>query len=75
MRNRNKKFSKVIIVSLLVAVALFTATMIVIFCFKDSVPDSLVAAFFAFCGGEAGILGFIKRGETKNESKEINAEG
>lgn len=68
---RNKKFSKVIVVSLLASVALFTVAMIVIYCVKDSVPDSLITAFFAFCGGEAGILGLIKRGE----SKEIKAEG
>lgn len=68
---KNKKFSKVIVASLLASVAVFTVAMAVIFCVKDSVPDSLIAAFFAFCGGEAGILGLIKRGE----SKEIKAEG
>lgn len=68
---RIKKFSKIIVVSLLTSVALFTAVMTVIFCIKGSVPDSLIAAFFAFCGGEAGILGLIKRGE----SKETKAEG
>lgn len=59
------KYSKVIITCLLVTVLLFTAIMTVIFCVKDDVPDSLVTSFFIFAGGEAGILGLIKHGDTK----------
>lgn len=59
------KYSKIVITSLLVTVLIFTVVMTVIFCYKGSVPDSLIAAFFAFAGGEAGILGLIKHGKTK----------
>lgn len=59
------KYSKVVVTSLLLTVLLFTIVMTVIFCVKGAVPDSLVTAFFVFAGGEAGILGLIKHGDTK----------
>lgn len=67
LRNRNNKpkFSKIIVVVLLAAVAVFTVAMTAIFCVVGSVPDSLVTAFFAFAAGEAGFLGLIKHGETR----------
>ncbi len=73
-KNQNKtkmKYSKIVITSLLLAVLIFTVVMTVVFCYKGSVPDSLVAAFYAFAGGEAGILGLIKHGETKYSDYEI----
>ena len=72
MKSRNKpKFSKIVVVVLLAAVALFTVAMTTIFVSIGSVPDSLIAAFYAFAAGEAGILGFIKRGETKDTTQEL----
>ena len=66
MKKKQKiKFSKLIITCLLVTVLLFTVVMTVIFCVKGAVPDSLVTSFFVFAGGEAGILGLIKHGDTK----------
>lgn len=67
---KKPKFSKVVIVALLVAVALFTVANMVIFCVIGSVPDALIAAFFAFVAGEAGVLGLIKHGDTKYQKNE-----
>ena len=39
--------------------------MILIYREKGGVPDTLVAAFYAFAGGEAGFLGLIKHSDTK----------
>ena len=74
MEQKNKpkmKYSKIVITSLLITVVVFTIVMIVIFCRMGSVPDSLIAAFYAFAGGEAGILGLIKHGETKYSDYEL----
>lgn len=54
------KFSKVVITSVLAAVALFTVAMIFLYSQYGGVPDTLIVSFFTFCGGEAGILGVIK---------------
>lgn len=68
-RRRKKKtglkYNKVVVALLLVAVAAFTVAMIWIYREQGGVPDSLVAAFYAFAGGEAGFLGLIKHSDNK----------
>ena len=50
---------------------IFTAAMIWIFLKVGSVPDSLVTAVFAVCGGECGVMGWIKTTKDKiNDKKE-----
>lgn len=69
------KFSKIVITSMLVAVALFTVTMIFLYARFGGVPDTLITYFFMFCGSEAGVMGFIKCSDTKYEKKEKAADG
>lgn len=59
------KFSKKVVAAVLLSVAAFTMAMIVLFLRMGAVPDTLVTAFFAFAGGEAGVLGIIRYGESK----------
>lgn len=59
------KFSKKVVAAVLLSVAAFTVAMIVLFLRMGAVPDTLVTAFFAFAGGEAGVLGLIRFGESK----------
>lgn len=61
------RFSKVIIVLVLIAVVTFTVAMTVIYCVTDGTPDTLITCFFAFAGGEAGVLGFLKWAERKKK--------
>lgn len=67
-RKTGLKYNKVVVALLLVAVAAFTVAMIWIYREKGGVPDSLVAAFYAFAGGEAGCLGLIKHSDNKYNS-------
>ena len=66
MSRKKVRFSKRVIVALLVAVAVFTVTMIGVFCATGAVPDALIYSFYGFVGAEAGVLGMIKRAEEKN---------
>ena len=50
----------------------FTITMIVIFCNKGEVPDSLVVAFFGAFGLEGGYCAFIQK--CKKDAKRPEAE-
>lgn len=59
------KFSKVAVTALLLSVAAFTVAMIAVFVRTGGIPDTLVAAFFAFAGGEAGCMGLIKYSDNK----------
>lgn len=67
------RFSKVVITLVLISVATFTVAMTVVYCTMGGVPDTLITAFFTFCGGEAGVLGFLKWAERKHGSKEGSA--
>ena len=44
-----------------VMLILFTITMIVIFCLYQTVPDSLIVAFFGAFGLEGGYCAFIHK--------------
>lgn len=50
----------VILASIAVFLLLFTVTMIVIFCVKDNVPDTLITAVFTACTGECGAMAVIQ---------------
>lgn len=68
-RKRNKT-SKMIITSLLVFVLLFTAICLWLFYMTGSEPSTLIGAVFVFCGGECGILGWIRTTKEKNKDDE-----
>lgn len=68
------KFSKIVVASVLISVIVFTVTMIAVFLRMGMVPDTLIASFFAFAGGEAGVLGLIKHGETKYNASDKSAD-
>ena len=59
------KYRKVVTSLLLLSVAAFTIAMIVLYVRTGGVPDTLVTAFYAFAGGEAGFLGLVKNSDNK----------
>lgn len=73
-RKNPAKFSKLVIVSVLAAVALFTAAMIFLYARCGGVPDTLIVSFFGFAGGEAGVLGLIKCNDERQKKKEASPE-
>lgn len=64
------------LILIIVAVVLlsFTVTMIVIFCEYASVPDTLITAVFAVCGGECGVMGWIKTNKDKQKQRQWELE-
>ena len=60
------KINKMDIILIIIAVTLFVFTVKMISLFEQyqSVPDTLITAVFAVCGGECGVMGWIK---TNNE--------
>lgn len=69
MMENKKKLNTLDKILLLVGVTtlLFVITMIVVFCFKDSVPDTLIVAWFGATFGEAGCCTFIWKSKLKNK--------
>lgn len=68
-RRNPAKFSKVVVASVLAAVALFTVAMIFLYALYGGVPDTLIVSFFSFAGGEAGVLGLIKCNDERQKKK------
>jgi hypothetical protein len=60
----------VILVIIGVILVVFTIEMIRLFTIYGAVPDTLVTCVFAACGGEFGIMGWIKTTKERNQSRE-----
>ena len=76
-KRRRTKFSKRVVVGLLIAVAAFTIAVLGIFLWTGNEPSTLIMAFFSFAGGEAGVLGIIKYSDNRSvpgEEKDTDEE-
>ncbi len=61
--NRKKKFSKKIVVLVILLNIIFTVAVFVAAFFNAVIPDSLIGAWFAFTTGELWFLSTIKKSE------------
>ena len=61
------RFSKLIVVAVVVLNAVFTAAALYAFLRVGSEPVALIAAWFGFTGGELWLLSSIKKTEIKKD--------
>jgi len=62
----------VILVIMAIFLFLFILAMLCLFCRMGSIPDTLCSCVFAICGGECGVMGWIKTTkEKKRERQEV----
>lgn len=59
----------VILIIVGVVLLAFTVAMIYLFTTYGTVPDTLVTCVFAACGGEFGVMGWIKTTKERNQSR------
>lgn len=52
----------------------FIIAMIVVFVCCGSVPDTLIAGVFGLCGGECGVMGWIKTRKEQLQSRKWELE-
>ena len=75
MGRRKAKHSKppgtmhVILARMGVFLLAFIVTMVVVFVRQGAVPDTLIGGVFALCGGECGIMGWIKNQKEKVQDR------
>lgn len=67
-KSRMNTSTKALIVLAIITV-IFIAVMVAVFCAYRSVPDTLVAGFFALIGGECGVLGWIKTTKERRQER------
>ena len=70
-KEQQKSIGMMDIVLIIVGIALvvFTAIMIWLFCAYGTIPDTLVTCVFATLGGECGVLGWIKTTKERNKER------
>lgn len=71
------KTMDLILLIMAVAIGIFTIAMVILFCIFQSVPDTLITAFFSCFGAEGGFMAMImvtKRWRQGNDetTEEIN---
>lgn len=64
----------VVLIVIGIFLAIFTSLMIVIFCFFQSTPDTLIGCVFAATASECGIMGWIKNNKEKQETRKWELE-
>ncbi len=66
------RFSKKVVIAILAEVTAFTVAMIAVYMKTGGTPDTLIVSFFSFIGGEAGVLGLIRYGDSKYPKQDEN---
>jgi len=65
------EFSKLIVTAVVILNSLFTVAALYVFLRVGNEPTALIAAWFAFTGGELWLLSGIKKTKVKAETRQI----
>ena len=68
------RFSKIVIITVIIMVLIFTGSILYIFDRKGAEPSVIITAFFAFMTGEILALAKLKLAEIETETKEKKKE-
>ncbi len=64
-----------ILIFIAVFLLVFITIMLILYYLTGAIPDTLCTCVFAVCGGECGVMGWIKTTKEKqNEHKESETE-
>ena len=63
---KKMKTSDIALIFVATTLALFTITMIIVFCAYQHIPDTLVVAVFGVLGTETGALAWIRTSKLKH---------
>ena len=80
MRRKKAKHRKpvgtmnVILALMGIFLLVFIVAMVVIFTRQGTTPDVLITGVFALCGGECGIMGWIKNHKEKAQARKWELE-
>lgn len=76
MTMEKKKLKTMDLILIIVGVFLitFTITMIVLYIITGSEPGTLITCVFATCGGECGIMGWIRTSKERHRDRQYELE-
>ena len=64
----------VILVFIAVFLLAFIVTMIILYYLTGAIPDTLCTCVFAVCGGECGVMGWIKTTKERQRDRQYELE-
>lgn len=72
MKKEKKKAGTmdVVLVMLGIFLVAFVVVMIALYYLTGGIPDTLCTCVFAICGGECGVMGWIKTTKDKNQDRQ-----
>lgn len=63
-----------ILIFIAVLLVIFTAVMIVLHIQTGTIPDTLCTCVFTVCGGECGVMGWIKTTKDRRQERKYELE-
>ena len=67
---KKRKTMDIILVVIAVTLFVFAAIMIWLYYCTGGIPDTLCTCVFGVCGGECGVMGWIKTTKDRNKDRE-----
>lgn len=64
----------IVLVAIAVFLVAFVAAMIALYCATGGIPDTLCTCVFAACGGECGVMGWIKTTKERQRNRQYELE-
>ena len=74
MKKRQIRTMDVILVFIAVFLLAFIITMIILYYVTGAIPDTLCTCVFAACGGECGVMGWIKTTKERQKDRQYELE-
>ena len=69
-----RKTMDTVLIIIAVFVVLFVAVMIWLYYSTGGIPDTLCTCVFALCGGECGVMGWIKTTKERQQERRYELE-
>lgn len=73
-RKKEVRTMDVILIFIAIFLLAFIVTMIVLYYITGAIPDTLCTCVFAACGGECGVMGWIKTTKERQRDRKYELE-
>nr|WP_289765374.1 hypothetical protein [uncultured Acetatifactor sp.] len=73
-RKKGVRTMDVILAFIAVFLLAFIVTMIILYYLTGAIPDTLCTCVFAVCGGECGVMGWIKTTKERQRDRQYELE-
>lgn len=74
MKKKKVRTMDVALVIIAVFLLLFIITMLILYYVTGAIPDTLCTCVFAICGGECGVMGWIKTTKERQRDRQYELE-